>query len=251
MTIDLTGRAVLVTGAGRGIGHAIAARLLESGASVALHYLASSEGVDGLAGRFADTAFPVQADLETREGPRRLFEQAVGALGRLDGLVNNAGIAEATPPDMDDEAWRRVFDRTMAVNLAASTHLSRLSIAAFRQGGGGRIVSVASRAAFRGDTADFMDYAASKAGMVAHARSVARAFGKDGICAFVIAPGWVNTDMAADAAARYGEAVLMDGALSRITESSDLAPLVALLLSGMADHATGTTIHVNAASYIA
>jgi NAD(P)-dependent dehydrogenase (short-subunit alcohol dehydrogenase family) len=110
---------------------------------------------------------------------------------------------------------------------------------------------VASRAAFRGDVPDYLAYAASKGGMVSLTRSIARAFGRDGITAFVVAPGYVRTDMAQAFLDRYGEAVgVRDLALDRMTEPDDLGPIVTLLASGLADHATGTTIDVNAGSYV-
>jgi len=114
-----------------------------------------------------------------------------------------------------------------------------------------RIVYIASRAAFRGDTADYLAYAASKGGMVALARSVARSFGKQGVKAFVVAPGFTRTEMAGDFIRDYGEDYAMqDIALERMTEPRDIAPLVVFLASGLADHCTGTSIDVNAASYV-
>ena len=110
---------------------------------------------------------------------------------------------------------------------------------------------MASRAAFRGDTPDYMAYAASKAGVVALTRSIARGLGKEGITAFVLAPGFVKTDMAQDFIDQYGESVVLDDlALDRLTEPADLAPLAVLLASGLMDHATGCTIDVNAGSYV-
>ena len=139
----------------------------------------------------------------------------------------------------------------MAINLRAVELLCRLGIRHFQEHGGGRIINVASRAAFRGDIPEYMAYAASKGGVVALTRSIARAFGKDGICAFVIAPGWVRTQMAQDFIDEYGEeAATKDLALDRMTEPADLAPLVVLLASGLADHSTGGTFDVNAGSYV-
>jgi NAD(P)-dependent dehydrogenase (short-subunit alcohol dehydrogenase family) len=116
---------------------------------------------------------------------------------------------------------------------------------------GGRIINIASRAAFRGDRADYLAYAASKGGVVALTRSIARAFGKQGVKAFVVAPGFVRTDMAQDFFDAYGEKPVLDEiALPTLTEPVDVAPFVAFLASGMADHATGGTFDINAASYV-
>jgi NAD(P)-dependent dehydrogenase (short-subunit alcohol dehydrogenase family) len=126
-----------------------------------------------------------------------------------------------------------------------------LAIQHFKTRQSGRIINIASRAAFRGDTAEFLAYAASKGGVVSLSRSIARAFGKDGITCFVVAPGWVKTDMAEDSIKEYGEEFILQGnALDRLTEPEDIAPMVTLLASGLADHATGTSIDINAASYV-
>jgi NAD(P)-dependent dehydrogenase (short-subunit alcohol dehydrogenase family) len=166
-------------------------------------------------------------------------------------LVNNAGIAlesELLKPTAD---WLSDWERTMAVNLTATGLLCRAAIAHFPSAGGGRIVNMASRAAFRGDQPGYLAYAASKAGMVALTRSIARGFGKSGIKAFALAPGFTRTEMAQAFIEQYGEDHAMrDIALDRLTEPGDIAPLVVFLLSGLADHATGTTIDINAASYV-
>jgi NAD(P)-dependent dehydrogenase (short-subunit alcohol dehydrogenase family) len=141
----------------------------------------------------------------------------------------------------------------MAVNLTASALLSREAITASRSRSSRdvRIVFIASRAAFRGDTPDYLAYAASKGGMVALSRSIARGLGKQGVKAFVVAPGFTRTEMAEDFIRAYGEDYAMkDIALERMTEPGDIAPLVVFLASGLADHCTGTSIDVNAASYV-
>lgn len=165
-------------------------------------------------------------------------------------MVNNAGICPLVP--LDTEGWIERWDEVMAVNLRAVGILCREAVLYFRKrGAGGRIVNIASRAAYRGDTEEYLCYAASKGGVVSLSKSIARDFGKDDIKCFVIAPGWVKTDMAKEALEQYGDAALLEGiALKRLTEPTDISPMVAFLLSGLADHATGTTIDINAASYV-
>ncbi len=251
MQIDLSGRVVLVTGASRGIGRALAAGLGRAGATVAAHYNQNIEAAATLAATLGHEARTFQADLARVEECDRLFDEVVDHYGRLDVLVNNAGIGVMAPIAASTEIWNMAWQRTMHVNLRATELLCRRALRHFTQRGGGRIISVASRAAFRGDTADYMAYAASKGGVVALTRSIARAFGKQNICAFVIAPGFVRTDMAQDSINAYGEDfVVGDLALSRLTEPEDLAPTVVLLASGLADHATGATIDINAGSYV-
>ena len=139
----------------------------------------------------------------------------------------------------------------LAPNLISTAVLCRDAVLHFQQVGGGRIINIASRAAFRGDVPVLFAYAASKGGMVSLSRSIARAYGKDGITSFVIAPGFTRTDMAEDYIQKYGgEKVIQELALDRMTEPEDIAPLAVLLASGLADHATGTSIDVNAGSYV-
>lgn len=182
---------------------------------------------------------------------RKLFADVVDAFGAVDVLVNNAGVALSIEAADTSERWESVWDTTMNVNLKAAALLSRLAVRHFIERGGGRIVTITSRAAFRGDTPDYMAYAASKGGLVSLTRSIARGFGKQGVRAFLVAPGFTRTDMAQDFIDAYGEDyALGDIALERLTEPSDVASIVVFLASGLADHATGCTIDVNAGSYV-
>jgi 3-oxoacyl-[acyl-carrier protein] reductase len=251
MHIDLTGKTVLVTGASRGIGRGLAEGLAGAGASVAVHYGQSQAAADELVASLGNGSRAFQADLADPQACQRLFADIVEAYGRVDAVVNNAGIALSIPFDGVGEEWLDAWNRTMAVNLRAVDILSRLAVGHFEEHGGGRLINVASRAAFRGDNADSLAYAASKGGVVALTRSIARAFGKSGVSAFVIAPGWVRTDMAEGHLEAHGEEdVVNELALDRLTEPADLAPLIVLLASGLADHATGGTFDVNAGSYV-
>jgi len=251
MHIDLTGKTILITGASRGIGRALAVHMARAGATVAVHFNRNAEQAESLAAELGHDARAFQADLGDVAAGEHLFEAVLRTYGQLDVLVNNAGISLNTPLETPTEVWQRDWDRTMAVNLRATELLCRLAIRHFRTRGGGRILNVASRAAFRGDMPEYMTYAASKAGMVALTRSIARAFGKDNICAFVLAPGFIRTDMAQAFIDDYGEDhVVNDLALNRLTEPDDLAPLAVLLAAGLADHATGGTFDLNAGSYV-
>jgi len=251
MQIDLTGKTILVTGASRGIGRSLAEGLAGAGATVAAHFNQSRAATETLVDTLGHHARAFQADLAEPASCEGLFDAVVETYGRLDVLVNNAGIALKMPFDMETDEWRRRWELTMAVNLRAVELLSRMAVRHFQQHGGGRIINVASRAAFRGDSPEHMTYAASKGGVVALTRSIARAFGKAGICAFVLAPGFVRTEMAQDFIDECGEDHVADElALDRLTEPADLTPLVVLLASGLADHATGSTFDVNAGSYV-
>ncbi len=251
MKLDFTGKVVLVTGASRGIGAAIAQAFGEAGARVGIHCGREVAKAEALARAIGDNAAVFQADLSRSEECERLWRQVRHGFGRVDVLVNNAGVAIGSPPDEPVTRWLANWETTMAVNLTATALLSREAVAHFQTIGGGRIVNIASRAAFRGDTPDYLAYAASKGGMVALTRSIARGYGKDGITAFVVAPGFTRTEMAQDFIDQYGEDFAMkDVALNRMTEPKDIAPTVLFLASGLADHATGSTIDINAGSYV-
>lgn len=251
MEIDFSGQTVLVTGASRGIGTAIARRLGKSGARVAIHYSRGKQAAEELAQQLGNGSLAFGADLASAAECAQLWSAVEARFGVIHGLVNNAGIALGSPLENPTESWLDDWNRTLAVNLTATGLLSRAAIAHFQKQHNGRIVNVASRAAFRGDTPDYLAYAASKGGMVALTRSIARGFGKQGIRAFLIAPGFTRTEMAQAFIDQYGEKYASsDIALERLTEPDDIAPTVAFLLSGLADHATGSTIDLNAGSYV-
>lgn len=251
MTLDLSDQTILVTGASRGIGRAIALALADAGATVAVHYGSSREAAEKVADACGHGARPIQADLSDLDATDQLFDRVVDTVGPVDTLVLNAGVARSAPLDADTSEWHDAWADTMHVNLRAPELLCRHALPHFQERGGGRLISVASRAAFRGDTPDYVSYAASKAGLVALTRSVARGFGDDGVKAFTIAPGFTRTDMAQAFIDEYGEEhATSDLALDDLTEPEDVAPFAVFLASGHADHATGATIDVNAGSYV-
>lgn len=251
MQIDLSGQVILVTGASRGIGKAIAKQLVLSGASVAIHYNNNKDTALHLATELGEKAWTVCCDLNDPGSAADLVSRTISHFGSLTGVVNNAGIALSSSITSDDEAYLKDWQQTHRVNVDSLAMICKKAIQHFTDNGGGRIVNISSRAAFRGDTTDYMAYAASKGAVVALTRSIARGFGKKNIKAFIVAPGFTRTDMAQDFIDQYGEGFALDDiALNQLTEPQDLAPIVTLLLSGLADHSTGATIDVNAGSYV-
>lgn len=248
----LRNKVILITGGNRGIGRAISEYFLEHGARVAVHYHRNRELADELIDKYGDNVVLYQADLGEALAVSSLFQEVVRKMKKLDVLINNAGIAISAGIHENDVQWVNDWIKTIDVNLNATGLLCKKAIQYFMENNiHGRIINISSRAAFRGDTAEYMAYAASKGGIVALTRSIARAFGKNGIVAFNVAPGFVQTDMAQQFFNQYGkENALNDIALNEITTPRDIAPLVGFLASGQADHATGGTFDVNAASYV-
>ncbi|MCK4537350.1 MAG: SDR family oxidoreductase [Candidatus Krumholzibacteria bacterium] len=249
MLIDLKGKTVLVTGASSGIGRQIAIELGAAGAAVAVHYNLHEDEAIELAAETGNGSKAFKADLGIAQAAGDLFDTVVEEYGQVDVLVNNAGIFEPCPVESPKEEWLESWNRTLAVNLTSTGILCRAAINHFVEKGGGRIVNIASRAAFRGETRDYLAYAASKGGMVSLSRSIARSFGKKGVKSFVIAPGFVRTPMA-EAVIDEEVVVRTELALGEMTTPGDIAPLVVLMASGKLDHATGSTVDINAGSYM-
>lgn len=251
MKIDLKGKVVLVTGASRGIGRAIAAALGQAGATVAVHFGRNEKLAGDIAQKIGNNSKAFKADLNDNQAVTALISQVITAYGRLDVLVNNAGVAISSELEKDDQSWLTDFEITLQINLTALALLCKKAISHFTQQGEGIIINISSRAAFRGDTADYFAYAASKGGVVALTKSIARAYGKKNITAYSVAPGFTRTEMAQEFIDAYGEDfATSDIALPELTEPEDIAPMVVFLASGLARHATGTTIDMNAGSYV-
>lgn len=230
---------VLVTGSTRGIGAAIVDSLKER-AQVVGHGRQDGPQTIG-----ADLSDPAAADA--------LWDAALARLGgRIDVLVNNAGVFEPVPVSADLDDWHASWGRTMQINLQASADLCRRAILHWRgRGTGGRIVNIASRAAYRGDSPAHWHYAASKAGMVGMTKSIARGFAAEGILAFAVCPGFTMTGMAEDyLASRGGDKLLADIPLGRVADPAEVASAAAYLALEAPPSMTGAVIDINGASFV-
>jgi 3-oxoacyl-[acyl-carrier protein] reductase len=231
---------ILVTGSSRGIGAAIV----------------SAFGADARVVGQATSAIDdrtIATDLDQPGAAATLWAEALDRLdGRIDALVNNAGIFQAAPIDLPDADWLAAWERTMRVNLTASAELCRYAVQHFRQRGtGGRIVNVASRAAYRGDSPAHWHYAASKAGMVAMTKTIARSYAADDILAFAVCPGFTMTGMAEDyLASRGGDKLLADIPLGRVAMPEEVAATVRFLALEAPASMTGAVLDINGASYV-
>ncbi len=251
MQISLKGQRILVTGASRGIGRAIAKQLSESGAEVIIHFNSNEEEAKSLQNELSGVSHVEKCDLGNSDSVVGFIPKLVEKYGPLSGIVNNAGIAKSSPDDLPTDKWLEIWNETIQVNSTSVGILCKEFVDQAKTNKGGRIVTISSRAAFRGDTTDYLAYAASKGALVSLTRSIARHYGKVGIKAFLIAPGFTRTDMANEILSEYGEGfALNDIALNELTKPEDIAPMVTLLCSGFADHATGASIDINAGSYV-
>ena len=247
--IDLTGTSILLTGASRGIGSVTARVLDRAGARVLVHYGASRDAAEALASSLANDPVLLEADLSRAGAGAALWAAAIDAAGTVPVVVNNAGIAPYAAVEDSDEVWASTWERTLQVNLVAVADICRAAIGHFGTIGGGSIINVASRAAFRGDEPNMMHYAASKGGVIALTRSIARGFGDRGVVAYAIAPGWTATEMALDHLAANPDEVA-GYPLGEAVPPIEVANTIAFLASGMARHLTGTTIDINGATYV-
>jgi NAD(P)-dependent dehydrogenase (short-subunit alcohol dehydrogenase family) len=251
MNISLKNQRILVTGASRGIGRAIAKQLSESGAEVIIHYNSNKEAADKLKDELQNVSYTAACDLADAAAVSGFIPRLVDKYGPISALVNNAGISPSAADTLPTDKWVKNWEHTFAVNTRSVGILCKEFVEHAKTQQQGRIVNISSRAAFRGDTTDYIAYAASKGAIVSLTRSIARHYGKQGIKAFLIAPGFTRTDMANAILEEYGEDfALNDIALNELTTPEDIAPMVTLLCSGLADHATGTSIDMNAGSYV-
>ncbi|GAA5520732.1 SDR family oxidoreductase [Aliifodinibius salicampi] len=238
----------LVTGASRGIGKSITESILSEGGEVI--------------GTARSSAFPDQfikndrfegfhVDLAHIEEVKEILHPVFNRDQAPNVLVNNAGIFQDADMAAEESKWLENWDQTMQVNLRIPALISKWALERWRKEGGGILINIASRAAYRGDTQEYAAYAASKGGLVAFTKSIARDFGKDHISAYSIAPGFIKTDMAMDSIDVYGEEYLTEGmAFDEITSPKEVGELVVFLASGKVSHMTGSTFHINGGSYM-
>jgi 3-oxoacyl-[acyl-carrier protein] reductase len=231
---------ILITGASRGIGAAAYALLKSTGHNVIGH---SSKGSDEL----------VAGDLTQASAPRNIWDTALAELdGRIDVLVNNAGIYEGVADNAPDEEWHAAWHRTLTINLQAAADLSKLAVSHFLDLGiPGRIINIASRAAFRGDSPQHWHYAASKGALVSMTKTIARGYAADGVLCFAVAPGFTVSEMTEEyLAGRGGAQIVADIPLGRVATTDEVAEVIRWLATDAPASATGSTIDVNGGSYV-
>jgi 3-oxoacyl-[acyl-carrier protein] reductase len=242
----------LVTGASRGIGRAIAQGFAGQGDRVAVHHRDSAAlAAEVVAGLPGDGHVAVQGDLTDADAARAVADRAHEALGGLDVLVNNAGIFAAHPiTEVSYEQWQAAWQQTLGVNLVGAANLTWCAVRYMIAAGGGRIVNVSSRGAFRGEPGQ-PAYGASKAGLNAFGQSLARDLARHHIAVATVAPGYVDTDMAAeDLRSSRGDEIRAQSPFGRVAEADEIAAAVLYLASPQAEWASGAILDLNGASYL-
>lgn len=250
--MDFSHKNAIVTGGSRGIGRTIVQQLAERGARVVIHYnqnkKAAEQTLDSIEG---GPHAVVQADVTDPDSARNLVDTAVREMGKIDILVNNAGIYELHPMlDFSYEKWQDVWIRTLGINLLGSANISFLVVQHMKQHGGGKIVNVSSRGAFRGEP-EAPAYGASKAGLNAMSQSMAKALAPYNIFVYVVAPGFVKTEMAAPyLSGSEGDAIRQQSPLGRVARPEEVAHTVLFLASEGSEYLTGCIVDINGASYL-
>ena len=243
---------ILVTGASGGIGRAAAFECASKGATIGVHYNGNRERAEAtLAALPGDGHRLYQSDITDPEAVQQLIEKADQELGGLDVLVNNAGVSQRhNIAEIDYQTWQQTWHRIVTTNLTAAANLSYCASQKMITRGGGRIVNVSSRGAFRGEP-QMPWYGASKAGMNAMGQSMAQALGPKGVFVYTVAPGFVETEMAAKVLkSPEGEGIRNQSTIGRVAQPEELGQTIAFLALEAPEFMTGCIIDVNGASYL-
>jgi len=250
--LDFTNKTVLVTGGSRGIGKAIAFAFAKKGARVAVLFRSDQVSADKtLAELEGNTHLALKADVADADQVKKALDAVIESFGRLDIVVNNAGIGIYHPlPTTNYKDWQQAWKQTIDANLIGPANICFCAAKHMIDQGGGRIVNITSRGAFRGEPTKAA-YGASKAGLNSLSQSLAVALGGYKIFVGAVAPGFVNTELTADRLnGPEGEQIKAQSPFNRVAEPEEVAHAVLFLASEGAEFSTGTIIDVNGASYL-
>lgn len=251
-TTAFKGKNVLVTGASKGIGAAIARHFAQHGATVALHFSNSHASAESVLGQMEGSGHVLlRQDFSQVQAAEKLMKKYFETYSKLDILVNNAGIARLHPPtEVGFAEWQKAWSDIIQINLTVPADLCFLATKNMKKSGGGRIINITSRGAFRGEP-DMPAYGASKAALNSLTQSLAKAFAKENIYCTAVAPGFTETDMArATLNAQSEKQLLAENPMGRFASPEEVAAAVLFLASEKAAYCNGTIIDVNGASYL-
>jgi 3-oxoacyl-[acyl-carrier protein] reductase len=243
---------ILITGASGGIGQAAAIECANKGATIGIHYHNNRDRAEATLAALPGKGHRLYpCDITDPEAIEQLIDQADQELDGLDVLVNNAGISQRHQiAEIDYATWQKTWQRVIDTNLTSAGNLSFCATKKMITRGGGRIVNVSSRGAFRGEP-QMPWYGASKAGMNAMGQSLAQALGPRGVYVYTVAPGFVETEMAkATLASPEGDNIRNQSSMGRVAQPEEIAKTIAFLALEAPVFMTGCIIDVNGASYL-
>jgi len=252
MNTDFSGKVVLVTGSSRGIGREIARQFADRGARIVVHFHMDRKAAEQTLAELAGNShLIIQTDLSDAAAVCSLMEETVQEMGKIDVLVNNAGVYEFHPVATTNfEDWQCSWEKTISTNLLGPAHLTFHAAHHMIKSGGGKIINITSRGAFRGEP-NAPAYGASKAGLNAFSQSMAQALAPHNIFTYAVAPGFVETDMAAsELSGPKGDAIRAQSPMNRVARPEEVARVVLFLAAEGTDYLTGCIIDVNGASYL-
>ncbi|MCF8372634.1 MAG: SDR family oxidoreductase [Bacteroidales bacterium] len=252
MERKLKDKNILITGASRGIGRVTAEYLAEMGARLILHYNKNEEAGTSLLKALPGKGHTLlQADFSKAVDFNSLIKTCIGETGQIHALVNNAGVyLEKKFDNLDFDHWKDIWETTISVNLTSVAHLSFVVSKHMVAIGGGKIINISSRGAFRGEP-NALAYGASKAGLNSLGQSMAQALAPHNIFVYTLAPGFVETEMAQVALdSPIGPSIKAQSPLNRVAQPIEIARTIGFLLSEENEFLTGSIIDINGASYL-
>jgi 3-oxoacyl-[acyl-carrier protein] reductase len=249
----LTNKVILVTGGNKGIGAAVVEQLHTQGAILILHYNSDAESANALMEKLSSNRiFLLQANLAESTGAKSLWEQAMQFCNRIDVIVNCAGTMQPAEINLPYFEWKNIWNFTLQLNVISLAWLTQTAAKYFAENIGGIIINISSRAAYIGSPdANYLNYAASKGAVMSLTKTIARAYAKKNVLAYVIAPGLVETDMTKMFIDENGRSAINASIpLGEVAQPADIAETIVFLASGKARHSIGSTFHINGGSYL-
>jgi 3-oxoacyl-[acyl-carrier protein] reductase len=248
-TINLEDKVALITGGSGAIGRAIAKTLASAGSMIAVGYKDNERGALEVEEAYPGLAKAIKGDVSDPAECQRIVTTVVDLFGGLDILVNNAAIELRDTFDIPYGEWQSHWNDTLGANLMSAVNMTFCSIPRMKIPGGGKVINVSSRSAFRGET-EYIAYAASKAALVNFTRCAARSLAKENVLVYAVAPGFIEAGMGMEGIRQRGDQIRSEIPSGKIGTPQDVADVVLFLASDLSGYITGSTIDVNGGSYL-